>query len=431
MKKFCVAFIVLFAISGCGSSEDTVPPGATEVRFWHAMSGPLGDTMLKIIKRFNQENPDVHVTPVYQGGYAQLSQKIIGAVMANSAPDIAQVYESWVAKLNATKGEEAILALDDFIAADPEIRMEDVYPVLIRNVTQGGKILSMPFNKSFPVLFYNRDLFAKEGLDPDDPPETWDEFVRVARHLTRDENGDGTPDQWGWAFNIDSWLIEGFLLQRGRPLIDPDTGKAQFDTPEGRDALQFLVDASTGPKRFAYRVTGYDHQMGFANQKIAMIITSSVSRLFMRDRLHFDYGIAPIPRGERPAAILAGTNVAMFKAARPEVRKAAWRFMKYFMSPKVTAYWARKTNYMPVRPSALEVPEMKEHLQRDPNAWAAIKQMDWAYFEPRLPAWYECRQILNSMLERVLAEPKRLDEFLGQANREIDKKLAKEDTRHK
>ncbi len=445
MRSF-VAIVVIFSLcaplflNGCFDTVE-LPPALQDnvvtIRFWHAMAGELGEALKVLIKQFEKANPGIRVVSVYQGSYGSLSQKLIGAVIAHEPPDVSQAYPAWVSYLNQDESSPAIMALDELIANDPQFDKDDLIQVLLEDCRLKGKLYALPFNKSFPVLYYNREMFKKAGLKP---PRTWAEFAKVGRALTVDNDNDGRPEQWGWAFNNDSWIFECTVLQFGGALMNRDGRSSPFDQEPAHRALHAFVDAAFGAAPYAYPVTGYDHQTDFVAQKVAMIQTSSVSRKFMQDQLRFDYGMLPLPAGTRKASILSGTNICLFNTGEKARQEASWKFLKYFTSAKATAFWSIRTSYVPVRKSALK--EMKDYLDSDPNARAAIEQLDYAYFEPTLPAWYECRQILRNYFQKVTTEYNEkmahsdyehmarnertraiLQEYLQRANSEINDKL--------
>jgi ABC-type glycerol-3-phosphate transport system substrate-binding protein len=408
----------------------------TTIRFWHSMAGGLGEVLDELIIRFQKENPDIRVISIYQGSYGSLSQKIIGAAVVNELPDISQAYPAWISRLNEDPENQAVIALDDRIAADKDFDVDDLVSVLLDDCKMDGKLYAIPFNKSFPVLYYNKEMLDRYNLKP---PVTWDEFTDVARALTKDLDSDGQIDQWGWAFNNDSMIFECAILQHGGKLIAKDGLSVPFDEQPTLDALYVFMDAAFGKNPYAYPVTGYDHQTDFVTQKVGLMQTSSVSREFMEKQLRFDYGMAPLPSGKNRAAILSGTNLCMFKTNDEERQSAAWRFLKFFTSTESTAYWSINTSYVPVRHSA--VSSMKDYLKKDPNSAAAIDQIDVASFEPVFPAWFECRQILKNYFQKITTEvgadmppteaevKASLSVYLKRMTKEINNKLETRDIR--
>ena len=188
-----LALITPILLNGCFDTvqlPEALQDNVVTIRFWHAMAGELGEALKVLIKQFEKANPGIRVVSVYQGSYGSLSQKLIGAVIAHEPPDVSQAYPAWVSYLNQDEEKPAIMALDDLIAADPTFDKEDLIQVLLEDCRLKGKLYALPFNKSFPVLYYNKELFKEAKLNP---PRTWDEFARVGRALTVDNDNDGRP----------------------------------------------------------------------------------------------------------------------------------------------------------------------------------------------------------------------------------------------
>ena len=417
---------VLAGLGGCGGESASTPAGPEPepVLFWHSMAGDLGKSMRKIVDEFNASHPQTPIEPVYQGGYDLLQQKIRTSVVAGSPPVMAQMYEAWTAYLNRDRGQEAIADLGPHLL-EPDFALDDLFPVLLTDGTFDGEFLAIPFNKSFPVLYYNKDLFRAAGLDPEKPPATWAQFAEYGRKLVRDRDGDGRTDVWGWMFAVDPWLYLCQVLQNGGSFVSEDGRSAHLDEAPAIEALQYWIDATKNPGAFALRSTEFEPQNEFVAGTVAMLLTSSVSKSFMKPLIRFDMGMAPIPQGRRKAAILAGTNVGIFRKASERQRQAAWEFLKFFSNTANTTYWAIKTNYIPVRRSALSSKVWKDWVALDPTAAVPISQMEYACYEPRYPEWVDCRKILMQAMTRSLQEGGNAQARLTEANREINQRLAR------
>ena len=161
-------------------TDDPSQGDKVTVVFWHAMGGPLGAVMDDLINRFNASQQKYHIKGVPMGSYDTLAKKILASLVAGEAPDISQNYETLTKKFIK---HNKIVCLDDLIGSDPTNIKDDIIPVLLRNNTFNGKLYSFPFNKSVPVLYYNKDLFRKAGLDPDRPPETLTELASYSHHI--------------------------------------------------------------------------------------------------------------------------------------------------------------------------------------------------------------------------------------------------------
>ena len=403
------------------------PKNANKTVFWHAMGGPLGEALTHIIEGYNGNVSDsLKIVQVNLGNYSTLSQKIMGAVASSRPPTFSQVYESWTSELlDAGK----IVPIEKYKDMLPDSVLRDIFPPLIKDNTWDGKLVTFPFNKSVPVYYYNKDLFREYGIDSF--PRTWQEFRRVAKKLTIDKDGDGKPDIYGTAFVIDVWMFATLLYQRGGRLIVGDS--AVFDSKAGEWALQYLYDL-VYKDSCAYITTGYKHQDDFAAGKVAMVWGTIVSYSFMKDKIDFNLGVAPIPKDSLTGdstVIVSGTNVTLYKDVPEWQRKNAVEFLKYFLRPEIQAYWSIHTGYLPLTESAFDQPEMKEFFKKVPGMEQAMRQVAYCDFEPNNPAWFTGRRYLSTEgLEYALRGVLPVDKALKRAARIINLELKRKSRKH-
>ncbi|PID27648.1 MAG: ABC transporter substrate-binding protein [Candidatus Cloacimonadota bacterium] len=424
IKRINILLLVLLFLAGCGKKG--IDENITEVTFWHSMGGPLGEALKELIKEFNETHEDIHIKEIGMGNYTALSQKLMASVQADNNPDIAQVFESWTAGMIK---EGKIVAISDFIAADPSFTdedLDDVYDVYLESNTVNGKFWSFPFNKSVRCLYYNKDLFFQNDLDPNKPPKTWDEFRKVCEVLTKDKDKDGVPEIYGTTFSIAAWQFENLLLQAGGEIMSPDFLTPRFQEEPGVEALEFLNGLLKD--KLAYLSTGYEGQSDFLAGKVGMVEGSSVSMAYMkRTGINFNMGIAAIPYQKTKRNIISGTNVCIFKNKDPETEQAAWEFVKWFSRPEQTARWSEKTYYMPVRKSAFEQPCLKKRLDENPEIADVFDQLNYASFEPPISQWYQVRKYLEEhVIEKVIRGILKPEEALEKAAEEMKKLIEKD-----
>ncbi len=390
MKRVYSITLLLILLGGCGSRKQD------DITLWHVMGGPLGQTLDSLITDFGREHPGQPVKGVSMGSYTALSQKLMASVAAGNQPAMSQSYEAWTTQL-LEKG--AIRPFGDFIQPGQKadsLLLEDIYPVMREECSRDGRLVSLPFNKSVPIYYYNKDLFVKAGMDPEKFPETWAQFITAAQKLTLDKDGNGVPEQWGTAFpGGASWMFQCLLLQNGGDIFGPDSQIAAFDSPQGIEALQYLVDLLYKHK-VAYLTTGFEHQNDFLSGRVAMIQSSSASLAYMsQQKIPFKLGIAALPGNKRKAVVLSGTNVIMFRQPEQKVMERCWDFMYWFLSPAQTARWSANTSYLPVRRSAIKEPVLRKKFAQYPGMEQAFQQLEYAYPEPRQVAWFLGRSIME------------------------------------
>ncbi len=396
-----LVFLLLLSFSllpGCSRRIEEEEGDVVTIRFWHAMGGPLGEVLNDLIDEFNATHPGIFVKSESMGSYDALKQKILASIMAGNQPDLAQAYEAWISTL---LGGDALVDLGEL---DPGFagELEDFFPILVENSYYDGRLMSLPFNKSIPVLYYNKDLFRRAGLDPERPPRTWEEFSAACRELTRDLTGDGKPNQWGFKFTDHATYFECLLVQNGGEIYHPADQSMLFASPQGQEALQYLVDLVRKHRIADFYLSGYQHQVDFAAGETAMIVASCVSRTFMRRQLKFDWGIAPLPANRRRGTLVYGTNIVIFARSSPRRQAAAWKFITWFTNPENSARWALRTGYVPVRKSSLDLEIMQAEFRDRPDSLVPVEELDWAFFEPRMALWLQIREYLGNAVKASL-----------------------------
>jgi len=459
-EKFRLVAIVIFLLvtllgSGCMCGPKKKMPqytadGKLKIVFWHSMAGNLGKVLNTMVDEFNKNNKDnIFVKTEFIGEYAMLNQKIAAAVFAEIPPHISQVYETWTLQL---KNENAVAELDRFIdSKEVGIDRNDIVPALLKNVTIDGKIYSMPFNKSIPVLYYNKRLFKMAGLDPEKPPVTWDQYIEYGKKLTMIEkkgyffsdytnmadyekmngagsfppNGSQNKVIWGNAFISDPWSFENCIYQNGGKILSDDGKTALINSPEAIEAANYVVDKMK-KHRFAMRTSGREHQNEFIAQRAAMFEGTIVSKLFIQGYLEFPLGVATLPYKKINTSVLSGTNAAIFSCFSEAEILASWKFIKWFTDTEQTARWAVETTYMPVRKSAYQTETVKNTLKKDPNMKPALTMLESIDFEPQVASWFECRSILSKATEALTLSDKSPKEILDAAAAEMNEVLALE-----
>ncbi|MCL6465423.1 MAG: ABC transporter substrate-binding protein [candidate division WOR-3 bacterium] len=410
MKRALIFVLILLAVgSGCRSR-----PGKVKVTFWHAMGGEAQKTLKAMVERFEQENPDIDIVLVGMGNYDALAQKLLGAVAVKSPPTIAQMYENWTTQLFAA-GE--LEFLEDYMNGPDgltEDERSDIYPRLLENNRWEGKVLTLPFNKSVPVYYYNVNMLKAAGYDSF--PNNWEEFRKMCRRLVR-QNERGEVEVWATANGTDIWIFGSMLFQRGGRFLDQEDGKPEFNSPLGVEVLKFQVDLIY-QDRVQTTMTGRNPMDDFLVGRVATLTGSSTWRAPVVDKESFPVGMAPVPLwGKKRAAIIYGTNIGLFKRAKPEEKRAAWRFIKWFIAPEQQVEWSLGTWYVPIHRRCLDDPRIKERLEKTPGLRAAYEQMEFGVFEPRGLKWLAGRKALVEELEAATLGIKTPEQALNDAAR--------------
>ncbi len=342
-------------------------PGAAQRRvslsFWYSLGGTEGRVVDEMVKQFDAEHPDVALEAVYSGSYPDTARKIIAALAAKTPPDAGLIPAGplWASQ----RGGESILR---YARGPNGIDMRDVLDVFWEYNSYLGSISTMPFNNSVPLLYYNKDLFRRAGLDPSRPPTTWDDLARAARALTKDLNNDGRIDQWGLNMHGGKhWYFEGFLYQNGGRYILPDVSRVIFDSREGAEALQFWADLVTRHKVMPPGEQAIASRQ-FINGQLGVLFRSSgaLATLLREIGGRFELGVAPLPAGPKGRGVTIGGAMLVMFESTPERQQAAWGLIKWMTEPLNVAEWSIKTGYIPTRKSAFNTARYQQFLRANP-----------------------------------------------------------------
>lgn len=421
---------LLAGCSGPGTGDSPAPSGSSaaggkiEVEFWHYFSGDHDKTLKEMTAEFEKQNPDVVVKTIFQGNAGQLNQKLQGAFAATPAknPPIATVYENWTADY-LSKGY--VDAVGDHYAKLPPEEQQDVADFIkgyIEGNSWDGKLVTLPFNKSMYLLYYNADRLAAAGFDG--PPATLEELEAAVRATTEREGN--RVKTYGFGLRAGPEAFTTLFYARGGQYITDD-GKITLNTPEARDALNFLRNLYH-PERFIYNTTDF-MDAPFGNQQIAMYIYSSASFPYNEKSVggRFNWDVAPIPGSgdDRARYLMQGTNLGIFANHSEEVRDATFRLIRFLTSPKNCVYWATRTGYMPIRYSMIEDEEMKAYFVANPRYEKAARLVlaDKGRQEPKFAVWEGSREDIANMVDRVLSRNADPAEELQTAEKAIQELL--------
>ncbi len=411
---------------------------ATEITWWHAMGGSLGEKVNEIAKEFNASQSDYVIKPVFKGNYSETMTAAIAAFRAHKQPDIVQVFEVGTATMMAAQG--AIyptwkLMKDTGEPFDPNNYLSAVTGYYSSN---DGKMLSMPFNSSTPVLYYNKDALAKAGAKV---PTTWEEMGKVG-HKLRDAGY-----QCGFTTSWQSWIqLENLSARHDLPFASENDGfggmdaKLTFNGPLQVKHIQQLADWQKDGI-FEYGGRRSDSAPLFYSGECAMFMGSSAGYAGIKSNVKgFDFGVSQLPYWksaiDKPKnSIIGGASLWTLKGHSPEEYKGVARFFTFLSSPKIQADWHQSTGYLPITHAAADLTRKQGFYQKNPGTDVAITQMTSTTPTAnskglRLGNFVQIRDIINEELETVWAGKATAKEALDRAVERGNKLLRKFERSH-
>ncbi len=327
----------------------------TDITWWHAMSGSRLKVVDKIVKDFNASHPDVELKALYTGSYAETMTKYIAAHRSKTAPNVVQVYEVGTQQMLSSGAVTPVYEIPGMLGETWDWAQ---YIIPINNYySTDGKLWSMPFNSSTAMLYYNRDLFAKAGLDPDHPPRTWGELEDAGKKLL----SSGAVKHvlsFGWP----GWVLEQMFASHNQLFADNDNGrsglatKVLFNGAFGEMVLNTWTRLSK-EGIFIYGGPEYSANSAFGAGQIAMLIQSTSSLAGIQKSSPFKVGTTFLPRFEGyPGgnSVIGGGSLWVTKGQSKEQLQAVWSFLKYLGQPEVAVTWHKGTGYFPTVNSAVQ-----------------------------------------------------------------------------
>lgn len=411
------------APSGAPASSDA-PAEQVEISFWHAMSGVNEEAIQKITDDFMAQNPNVKVTLMNQGGYRDLFDKLMASAKANQLPNLAQIYSN---RLSWYVDKGLSLDLTPYMDAEgtglTEEDYADIPTMFMDDCIWGEGQYAMPFNKSMMVLYYNVGMFEEAGIEV---PTTWEEWAAAAEKLTKDTDGDGEPDVYGVVFANDlSTDIAPWLKQAGGATMNEETDELYFDTPETKEAVEFLNSMfQNKTARFA----GEDKNSNVPVQqgRAAMCVASTSALPYIEsDTMEgITINAAALPGHKTDDQLYYGTNVTVFDTGSDTQKQAAWDYLKFLTSTENTAYFAAQTGYIPVRKSAQNDPVFAPILAEKPIKQLCFDNMDRGFQGTRNIGGINALDALGDQLDLVFSGEKDIDSALKDAQANGEKALA-------
>jgi multiple sugar transport system substrate-binding protein len=338
-----------------------------QLTYWHGFTGPDMPLMERLVAEFNAQNPDI-VVRAEAIPWGNIWQQLEPSVAAGRAPDVVAVNEDVVTGF-ILRGALAEMTPDALAAAG--IDPGRFFGPLWETGVVDGKAYAVPVQSVMLVMYYNKDLFAEAGLDPENPPSTRDEYLAAARALTRDTAGRAPGDAGFDASNLARWaagipspwmggtIAYAVAAQNGVTFVDgaDDGFRPNFDSPEAQEAIQFLVDLVRVHGVSPANATEGSEVDAFRQGQAAMNFNGVWMLSQYQGQPGLNFGVAPFPQlgTERYATWGGSGHLAMPRQRRadPERQAAALRFIGWITEAEQNLFWTAAGG-LPTQPAVAE-----------------------------------------------------------------------------
>lgn len=353
---------------------------ATEIQWWHAMTGANNEVVETLSKEFNESQSDYKVVPVFKGSYPETLQAGIAAFRAKQPPHILQVFDVGTGVMMSAEG--AVMPVADVIEKGGQKFDKSQYlPGIVAYYSKpDGTMLSFPYNSSSPILYFNKDILAKAGLDPANPPKTWPEVFDAARKIKASGAAEcGYTSAWlTWIHleNFAAWNNLEYATQENG-LGGPDI-ELKFNSPVFVKHFQDIADLTKeGVFKYGGR-TSEAKQLFLAGQ--CGLFNDSSGGLGDIVKSGMNYGTGPLPydpaaQGAPQNTVPGGASLWVF-AGHPEGDyKAVAAFFAFLSRTDIQARLHQVSGYLPVTMAAYEATKASGFYEKNPGREQPILQM--------------------------------------------------------
>jgi sn-glycerol 3-phosphate transport system substrate-binding protein len=424
LKRLNVLLIVALVLAAFAGLTTTRAQSVTEVLFYYptAVGGPISQVIEGYAAEFNAANPDVRVTAVFAGGYADIYKAVDTALKGGGqGPDVAIFLTT---DMYSLIDNDYIIPLDDFIKAMPdgEAYLKDFFPAFLLNSQAFGQTWGIPFQRSTPVLYYNKTLFKENGLDPEKAPANWQELRDFAAKLT-------TPERWGLLIPSEGfpyWLFQGFAIGNGQNLVGEESNKVYFNTPSTVEALEYFANLSLKDGVMPKGIIKWgDTPADFWSGKAAMIYHTTGSLTNILKNANFEVGVGYLPAGKVSyGAPTGGGNLYILKSSPAEKQAAAWRWIQFLTTPEKQADWTVATGYIAARQAAWQTETLKKLVAEKPQYAVARDQLQYAAKELSTHRGSDVQRAFGLAVQAVLLGEKDAKTALDEAQATAEALLA-------
>ena len=400
---------ILAASATLGTAQAAM--AQTEVEFWHAFTGRLGELVAEQVDTFNASQSDYTVVASHKGNYSETLNAGIAAFRAGEQPDILMVFEVGTATMMAAEG--AVKPVHEVMAAAGADFDQTKYIGSVKGyyTSPDGNMLSLPFNSSTPVLWVNRDKLNEAGIDPDTDLSTWENVGAVLDELKA--AGVDCPLTTAWQ----SWVhLENFSAYHNTPFATKENGFAGTDTElafNGPAQVTHIGAMGNWARdgKFIYAGRRNEGGANFRAGECAFFTESSAGYAGISSEAEFAFEVHPLPYWEALVSapqntIIGGASLWVMEGQGDEEYKGVAAYLNFLSSPEIQAKWHQDTGYLPITAEAGELTRSQGFYEANPGTDVAVIQM--TANEPtanskglRLGSFDQIRGIIDEELEAV------------------------------
>ena len=399
MKTPALITLVIFSLSLMAK---------TKITWWHAMGGKRSQTIRELASKFNSFQNDYELEVIYRGNYTETLNASIAAYRGKKQPHIVQVFE--VGTMTMMKSGAIYPIYKLFSDNNISVNLDDyLKPVLSYYEDNQGRLFSMPFNSSTPIMYANLDILKTANIV--NPAQTWEELYVHMDKIAK-------TGKCGLTVGWQSWvLLENFSAIHKIPFADKGNGFSGFASTlkinnelVASNIQQLKNKMSSGG--FSYEGRRSDaSRNAFIGKKCAYYMDSSSNLASIKKLAQFSWNANPMPylKSFKPQnSIIGGATLWVYKGHSAKEYQGVAKFMKFLGQADIQAWWHKETGYLPISLGAYKGLKKNGYYIKEKNQEIAIKQLTRAnpteYSRGlRLGSFTQIRDVLNEQFEKIWA----------------------------
>lgn len=410
MQKWLKFVIVAVGLLISCSSQKKADSADVTLSFWQFWTDPeVKPVLLGLIQKFEQQNPGLKVQ-VTDLTWASGHEKIVIAFGSNSAPDVLELGSDWVPEFVHQK------VLYDMTA---EVDSVKTFYRMWEPALKDSSIYGFPWILDTRVLFYNKDLLKRAGLDPERKPLIWQDLLSAVQKIHDPQN-----KIYGFGANSAERhrlykKFLPFLWGNNGLILSPDGKQCWINTKQGREALEFYVSLT----KSGLIDTQLRLDEAFRQGKIGFVISGGWLLEQIRKNepdLNFGVGLMPRPKAETgfPASFAGGEYLVINQKSKHT--QEAMKFVR-FLTDLDNALELCKAIGTPSPAHALA--PLDDYYNKDPFLSIFQEQLNYSLTPPWTHKWVYVEEQIEQAVEQAMYGKKTPKESLDEAKKKIDKLL--------
>ena len=381
-----------------GGTEAESEDGVIELVYWKSYNV---DTYKGFIEKFNEEHANIHVTAETFPDHQSTLQKIQVQASAGNAqmPNVIQLDTCMTATVDSVA---PLVDLKPYLDASDTLKLDNFYDTFQEEGYVGDKLAGLHVCANCDLLFYNKEIFRQAGLDTEKSPATWDDVIAFGKQIQEKCGSDIIPFAYtgitGDYYEQFSWEWQAMVQSAGGELFNEDYSEPMFNSPEGIEALEFLVGTVTDSKIASLSYP----DKGFENGRLGMYMDGSWSINTYQEALGENLGVGLMPGKTESKVMVGGDQMMIVDSGDAAVKDAAFEFLSYMMSAEVIIANSKDQGELACQKSIAETAEYQEYLGKSQAMQVAQSAMDHCAYRARTPWYDEWSQLVYAVCEPCL-----------------------------